>query len=113
MDKKIAICDFIDIYNSLTEFTEYPDTNFLKSLSYKIKNGETFVSILNYLNEEKIIYKILKGFIYDLKYYNSFKKCELYIDENKEDVIKLIQNRFKDVIISEGSEEKSIIITII
>lgn len=90
---------FIDVYNCLTEFTDNPDENFLKSLSYKIKNGEILVSVLSLLKDKNIEYTINKGFINNLEEYNTFSKCEILIQGNINNAMEVIKREFSNVVV--------------
>lgn len=78
----------IDIYNDLTSIQseneeELSELNFLKSIKYKMPNGNILLGFLIMLTEKNINFKILKGFNIYEENYDKFERCLI---ESKDEI---------------------------
>lgn len=80
---KISVNDHIDLYNNLTDINfERNDLNFLKSIKYKMKNGNILLNFLLKVKQMDIPFKVVKGFIFDEESFSEFERCLINIDSS-------------------------------
>ena len=73
----------INLYNKLTDIDYMSnDDNFLKSIKYKMQNGNKILKFLSALEDKYIPFRIVKGFLVNDEKYSKFERCLIFIETN-------------------------------
>lgn len=89
----------INIYNDLTNIDsseEEVEINFLKSINYKMTNGNILLNFLIMLSEKEILFKIIKGFNIYEKNFDKFERCIIETSYDLPDMEGIIISKLED-----------------